>query len=163
MRVGSRRSILIPRSSFLFPRKFLRLPFLLTLLALLNLADLACDGLVIVACVDGIEFFLEGVQFLTGQSCAFLFSLRLTDLADGILYLLVALTQQFLSLFLRLTQYLLALALYLVQLVFVAVDFAFQRLLVLVDGLTLALPIAFVAHDVLQILVALDILRANDV
>ena len=102
MRICNRRSILIPRSSFLFPRKLLRLPFLLALLALLNLADLACYSLVIVACVDGVEFFLEGVQFLTRQSCALLFSLCLTDLTDGVLYLLVALTQQFLSLFLRL-------------------------------------------------------------
>ena len=102
--------------------------------------------------------FLEGVQFLAGQSRAFLFCLRLADFADGVLYLLVALAQQLFGLFFRLAQYLLPLALYLVQLVFVAVDLALQRLFVLVDGLPLALPIALVAHDVLQILVALDIL-----
>ena len=154
----SAKSILVPLSTFLFLRKLLRLPFFAALLALLNLTDFACDGLVVVASVDGVEFFLEGVQFLAGQSRAFLFCLCLADFADGVLYLLVALAQQLFGLFLRFAQYLLPLALYLVQLVFVAVDLALQRLLVLVDGLPLALPIALVAHDVLQILVALDIL-----
>ena len=40
---------------------------------------------------------------------------------------------------------------------------AFERFLVLVDGLTLAFPIALVADDILQVLVALDIVGPHDI
>ena len=40
---------------------------------------------------------------------------------------------------------------------------ALERLFVLVNGLTLTLPVALVAHDVLQVLVALYVFRAHDV
>ena len=129
----------------------------MALLALLYLTDLAGDGLVVVARVDGVEFLLEGVQFFARLAGALLLGLCLADLADGVLDLLVALAQQFLGLLLRLAQYLLALALYLVQFVLIAVDLALQRFLVLVDGLPFTLPVALVAHDVLQIFVALDV------
>ena len=136
---------------------------LLTLLTFLQLSDLAGDGLVIVFGVDACQFVLKGGQFLTHLSRAFLFCLSLLDLTDGILDLLVTLTQQLLGLLLGFAQNLLALSVDLCKFVLIAVDLALQRFLVLMDGLALAFPVALVTHDVLQVLVALDIVRAHDV
>ena len=95
------------------------------------------------------HLFAEFLQFLTNQSRLLLLGLRLLDFANGVLYLAVRLGQQLLSLRLRTVQNGFALAFYLFQIGFVALDMSLQRLFMLMDGLTLTLPIALVAHNVL--------------
>ena len=55
----------------------------------------------------------------------------------------------------------LALTVYLFQASVQSLASGLQALLMLVDGLSLALPVALVTHNVLQVLVALDILATH--
>ena len=109
-----------------------------------------------------LHLLTELLQFFAHFAGALFLSLCLLDFADGVLYPAVGLGQQFLSLLLGTIEYLLALALYLLQIGLVALDMSLQRLLVLVDGLALALPVALVADNVLQVFVALDIVAAHN-
>ena len=136
-------------------------PFLLSLLPLLYLPDLAGYSLVVAGIHLG-NLVLEGVQLFAYPSRSLLLSLTFTYLAYRVFYLLITLAQQFLSLFLGSAQYLLALVLYFLNRALVAGYAALERLFVLVNGLTLTLPVALVAHDVLQVLVALYVFRAHD-
>ena len=86
----------------------------------------------------------------------------LAYLADDVFYLLVALAKQLLGFFLGTLQYLFALLLNLLNRALIAGDAALQTFFVLMDGLSLAFPVTLVAHDVLQILVALDVLRTHN-
>ena len=87
----------------------------------------------------------------------------LAYLAYGVLYLAVALAQQFLGLLFGPAQYLLALLLNFLDAVLIAGYAALQVFLMLMYGLALALPVSLVAHNVLQIFVALYVLRTHDV
>ena len=102
------------------------------------------------------------VQLLAYALRLFLFGLTLAYLAYGVLYLPVALPKEFLSLLLGASQYVLALLLDVGNLRLHPCNLLLQLLFVLMYGLALALPIAFVAHDVLQILVALYIIRTHN-
>ena len=103
------------------------------------------------------HLFAELLQLLADLACALLLSLSLANLTDGVLNLAVSLCQQLVSLLLGTLQDLLALTLNLFEVALIALDMAFERFLMLVDGLALTLPVSLVAHDVLQVLVALDI------
>ena len=141
---------------------FLLLTLLTTFLALHYLAHLLLDEVVGRLSVYFVYIFLKGVKFLTQTLGLFLLRLTFTYFANGILDVTVALLQEFLSLFLSLTQYFLTLLCQFLYLLLVLGDCLFQVLLALMHVLTLVLPIALVAYDVLQVFVALDIVRTND-
>ena len=144
---------------------FLGLALRLACLALFHLAKF--PGKVFLAHqsagVVALHLLAELLQFFANLAGTLFLSLRLTNLADGILNLTVGLGQQFLSLLLGALQDLLAFALNLLEVGLIALDMSFEVLLVLVDGLALAFPVTFVAYDVLQVFVALDIVLAYNV
>ena len=109
-----------------------------------------------------LHLLAELLQLFTNQSGLFLLGLCLFDFSDSVFYLTVRLGQQFFSLRFGTVQNGLALAFYLFQTGIQLLASRLQTLLVLVNGLTLAFPIALVAHDVLQVLVTLDIVRPDN-
>ena len=142
---------------------FLLFPFLLSFLPLFNLAQFLIE--VIVAHQSAFQscyVLLKFAEFFADYLCYLLLCLTLTNFAYGVLYLSVAFTEQFLSLFLCTLYYLLAFVLYLVHLFFVARYSLLHRLFVLVYSLTFRLPVAFVAHYVLQVFVALYVFAAHN-
>ena len=60
-------------------------------------------------------------------------------------------------------QNLLTLTIDLLKIALVALNMSFKRFLVLVYGLAFSFPVALVAHNVLQVFIALDIVGAHDV
>ena len=109
------------------------------------------------------HFFAESVQFLAYALGLFFLGLALAYLADGVFNPFVAFAQQFLGLFLGATQDFLALTVHLLHFCFIAGNGLLHRLLVLVNVLSLAFPVAFVANDVLKVFVALYVVAAHDV
>ena len=136
--------------------------FLLSLLASLDLCHLTGYLLILFSGIDIGNLILESVQLLANAACFFFLSLTLTDLTDGILNAFVALSEQFLRLFLGLAQDVLALALYLHEVCLQLLPSYLQSLFMLMDGLAFVLPIALVAYNVLQILVTLYIVGADN-
>ena len=110
-----------------------------------------------------VQLAAERGQLLAGLARLFLVGLRLADAADGVLNLCVRAFQKLVCLLLGLAQDGLAAGAELRALVLVVGDDFIQLLLLLADVLALLLPVALVAHDVLQVLVALDIVVAYDV
>ena len=101
-------------------------------------------------------------EFLACLACAFLLGLGLYNSAYSILYLCIGLAQQTLGLLACLLENLLAALLEFIALLLnLAQDFI-EFLLFLVHILALALPVALVAHNVLQELVALYVVAANN-
>ena len=139
------------------------LSLLLSFLPLFNLAQFLIE--VIVAHQSAFQscyVLFKFAQFLAYYLCYLLFRLTLTNFAYGVLYLSVALAQQFLSLFLRTLQDFLTFALYFLHSLFVACYGLLHGLFVLVYSLTFRLPVAFVAHYVLQVFVALYVFAAHN-
>ena len=92
-----------------------------------------------------------------------LLGLALANLAYGVLYPAVRLLEHLLRLFLCLVEYLLTGFLHIGHTGLIARYGLLEFLLPLVDGLPFAFPVAFVADDVLEILVALYVVGAYDV
>ena len=150
-------------------RSLLGLPLLVALLATADALDLGLEVLVAHHAVTLRPLLLRRGRCLLVQSALklgelladlarFLFlGLVLADLADGVLDALVALLDQFLGLGAGTGEDLLAALLHVLHHRLVFLQPLLQFLLAGVDGLPLRLPVALVAHDVLQVLVALDI------
>ena len=113
-------------------------------------------------CVVADHLLTELVELFTDESGLLLLSLCLLDVAYGILDLAVSFFQQFLGLFLGPAQNRLALAFYLLDACVQSFTGGLQSFLMLMDGLTFAFPVAFVAHDVLQVFVALYVVGADN-
>ena len=146
--------------------RFLRLlclALLMSLPSLLNLCYLALYVFVGRSFLLVLHTVLKGLQAGAYQLSLLLGCLALLDFLDSILNAAVALVEQLLSLSAGLSQNLLALALHLLETLLVMGDGALKRFLAFVDGRAFLLPIALVAHDILQILVALYIIAAHDV
>ena len=141
----------------------LLLALLASLLALLNLCHLAGYHLVVGLGVEVAYLLLELLQFLADALGVFAFSLALAYLAYGVFDTSVALAQYFFSLLLGSAQYLLALYANLLDIMLIAFYLALQLLLALMDIGALVFPVTLVANDILQILVALDVVGAHDV
>ena len=90
-----------------------------------------------------------------------LIGLMLFYLLDNVFYLLVALLYQPFGLALGLADDLLALFFQSLRCFLVVADGRFEGLLVLMYLLPLAFPVSLVSHNVLQVLVALDVIRAH--
>ena len=118
---------------------------------------------VVLFCVYLVHIGLEGVQFFAQTLCLFLLGLAFAYFANGVLYVTVAFLQQFLRLFLCLAQYLLPLAVKFLYFFLILCYGLLQVFFALVHVLPFVLPIAFVAHNVLQIFVALYVVGAYDV
>ena len=131
------------------------------LLAFLYLAYLARHQLFVGLRVYLQHFLLKLVQVFTQLAGRFALGLALAYLADGVFYLAVRLAKQFLGFFFRLRQYLPAAFLQPRYLLFVAGSGLLHLFLLLVYLLPLAFPVALVAHNVLQVFVALDIVGAH--
>ena len=99
---------------------------------------------------------------LTGRTGAFLIGLSLFDFAYRVLNLSVSRCDNLLRLGLCLANDFLSLASQLLNLLFVLFDGLHHLFLLRMDGLPLAFPIAFVASDVEQILVGIDILTTHE-
>ncbi len=113
--------------------------------------------------VNLLNLLLEGFKLLTDAAGLLLLRLTLSNLSDGILYLLVALLQQFGCFLLRLLEDSLSASLDILDVALILGDGLFHILLALMDILALVLPVSLVADDVLQILVALDVFRTHDI
>ena len=138
-------------------------PFLLALLAGLQLSDFLGNLLVLGPCVQVLNVGTEGFQFLTDAARLLLLCLAFTNLADSVLYALVALAQEFFSLLLGSLQNFLTALFNVGEVALVSLDGALHILLALMNGLALALPVALVANDVLQVFVALYVVASHDV
>lgn len=158
--VGLRLVLCIAKSGccFLLVLRLFRLALGMALLALLYLSYLASYLVIVLLGVYLLHLLLEGIEFLADALGLLLLRLTLTNLSDGILYLLVALLQEFLGLLLRLGENLLATLLDLLDVALILGDGLLHILLTLMDALSLVLPVSLVSHDVLQVLVALDVL-----
>ena len=140
----------------------LLLTLLAALLAFHYLAHLLLNKVVGRLSVNLADILLEGVQLFTQTLRLLLLSLTLAYLAYGILDIAIALFEQFLSLLLCLSQYVLAFLRKFLYLFLVFCNGLLQVFLALVHTLSFVLPVAFVAYYVLQILVALYIVRPYD-
>ena len=150
------------RSWFAGVLLLLLLALLAALLAFHYLAHLLLNKVVGRLSVNLADILLEGVQLFTQTLRLFLFRLTLTYLAYGILDIAVALLEQFLRLLLCLSQYVLAFLRKFLYIFFIFSDSLLQVFLALVHTLSFVLPVAFVAYYVLQILVALNVVRPYD-
>ena len=140
---------------------FFGLALFFSLFSLLYLSHFALYHLVVGLGVYLAHLLLEGLQFLAYAFGCFFFGLLFANFAYGIFYLSVALAQQFFGLFLGVSQDGLALLFYFFYARLVFLNAALQVLLVLVNGLALSLPVSLVAHDVLQVFVALNIVASH--
>ena len=136
-------------------------PLLLALAAFQNLAHLLFYQFILGLGVYLQHLLLELLEFFPHPARLFLFRLRLTYLAYHILDAFVAFLQQLLGLLLGFLQNGFPALLQFLYILFIAGSLLFQCLLVLAYVLALALPVAFVSHDILQILVALNIVGAH--
>ena len=141
---------------------FLFLAVLLALLTCKNLCHLAVGLHLLFLPCKFLELFAEVAQFLTRLTCALLLGLGLYNRAYSVLYLRISLAQQTFSLFACLLEYLLAALLEFIALFLHCTDHLIEFLLLLMYGLALALPITFVAHDILQIFVGLYVVAAHN-
>jgi hypothetical protein len=99
----------------------------------------------------------ELVQFFADKSGLLLLGLGLLNVANGVLYLAIGFLQKFLRLLLGPAQDSFALAFNLLDACIQSFTGSLQSFLMLMDGLALAFSVALVAHDVLQVFVALYI------
>ena len=143
-------------SRCLSPILVLLLTLCLTELSLAYLLHLAVDDVVSRLCLgrDILAVFLKALAcFLS----LFFLCLSLTDSADSVFYLFVALLEHRGRLFLSLLDDILALLTETAEVRLVAGNEVIEVFLLLVDGLPLVFPVPLVAYDILQIFVALDI------
>ena len=138
---------------------------LLVLLAFLLFAEflhLAGYLVLFVLLVEVVYLFLEVGQLLACQSGLFLLGLCFLDGADGVFDACVRFLKKTFRILLRLFQNRLAVFLQFLNLGLVSGDGVFHLLFALADVLALGFPITLVAHDVLQILVGIDVFAAHD-
>ena len=108
------------------------------------------------------DFVAERLQLLTGRARPFLIRLRFFDFSYRVLYLSVSCSNYLVCLSLCLPNDFLSFASQLLNLFLVLLDGLHHLLLLRVNRLPFALPIAFVARDVEQILIGINILTANE-
>ena len=140
----------------------LLLAVLPALLACENLCHLAVGLHLLFLLCKFLQLLAKIAQFLACLARAFLLGLGLYNGAYSVLYLCISLAQQTLGLLACLLENLLAALLeFIALLLHLAKDFI-EFFLLLVHILALALPVAFVAHNILQVLVALYIVASHN-
>ena len=97
----------------------------------------------------------ESIELFTNAPCLFFCSLTFLDFTYGVLYSSVAFFQQFFSLFPCPSQNFTAAFLQFLDVCLILGNCLFEGFLALMYVLALAFPVAFVADNVLKILVAL--------
>ena len=102
------------------------------------------------------------LQLLAYFPRRFLLSLRLFDGFDGIFNTPIALLQQLLCLGLCLRKNLLALPLQIVLCLLILRHHLFDILFLLTNRLAFTFPIALIPHNILQIFIALNVIRPHD-
>ena len=121
------------------------------------LLHLAGYGVFLIVGIDLGYLALEIFELTPHLACPGLLGLHLTDGADGILDLGIRGVEQLLCVFLGLGHHIAACGLQLLHLLLIFGDDLLQTFLLLVHLLPLVLPVAFVAHYVEQIFVAVHI------
>src|SRR3712207_5855627 len=105
---------------------------------------------------------LKIIQLLANFTSFFFGCLVLTNLSDSVFYLLIAFLKEFFRLFLRFADNLFAAFFQRFYFGFIVGDSPFQVFFSLVNALPFVLPIALITHNVLQILVTLNVVTAHD-
>ena len=136
--------------------------FLVPFLPALYLLYLLGDKFVVGSRINLFNRGAELAQFFANTFSAFLFGLCLLNLTNGCFYTFVAFAEQFFGLFFRPFQYIFPCFSNLLDVFFITFDSSLQFFFLLVYGGSFVFPIAFVAHNVLQILVALYIVFAHN-
>ena len=135
---------------------------LLTLLLFTEFFHFAGNLVGFLLLVEVVNLFLESAQLLACQLGAFLFSLRILDGTDGIFNACVRFLKKMFSILLRLFQNRLAVFLQFRYLCLVLGYDVLHLLFTLADVLALGFPITLVSHNVLQILVGIDIFATHN-
>ena len=127
-----------------------------------QLLHLPSDFLVGDVGVNLADVLLEVGEILADHAGAFLLGLSLLDVLDGLLNLGVRLPEHLLCLLFGVGDDGLALVVQTLDVLLIALDGLLHLLLMLMNALAFLLPIALVADDVLQILVGVDVVLADD-
>ena len=135
----------------------------MALFALLNLGYLAGNFVIGLLGINFLNLLLEGIKFLTDTAGFFFFSLAFFDFPDGVFDSLVTFFQKFCGFFFCLFENCLSASLNILYVVFVLGDCFLHVFFTLMDILAFVFPISLVTNNILEILVALNVFRTNDI
>ena len=108
------------------------------------------------------NFFLEILKFTAYLARFLAFRLNFTYGANGIFYLGIRSIEKLACIFLCLGNDFLAAGLEFLHFALVTVNYLFETLFLLMNSLTFRFPIAFVAHNVKQIFVAVNVVFSHN-